>query len=88
VPLLQSVLVTAAVLLPAAAFGTAAGLEVLQPMAVTVLGGLVSLVVVQGYVLPAVLASIERPEAQHPEAQRPVREPPRQTRPVTEHATD
>ncbi|HEV2241250.1 MAG TPA: efflux RND transporter permease subunit, partial [Streptosporangiaceae bacterium] len=34
VPLLQSVLLTAAVLLPAAAFGDVAGLEVLQPLAV------------------------------------------------------
>jgi Cu/Ag efflux pump CusA len=59
VPLLQSVLVTAAVLLPAAAFGAVAGLELLQPLAVTVLGGLVSLAAVQGYVLPALLASTE-----------------------------
>jgi Cu/Ag efflux pump CusA len=62
-PLLQSVLVTAAVLLPAAAFGDAAGLEVLQPLAVTVLGGLVTLVAVQGYVLPALMASTERQDA-------------------------
>jgi Cu/Ag efflux pump CusA len=62
-PLLQSVLVTAAVLLPAAAFGDVAGLEVLQPLAVTVLGGLVTLVAVQGYVLPALLASTERQDA-------------------------
>jgi Cu/Ag efflux pump CusA len=72
VPLLQSVLVTAAVLLPAAAFGDAAGLEVLQPLAVTVLGGLVTLAVVQGYVLPALLASTERqPAEQQPAAQLP-----------------
>jgi multidrug efflux pump subunit AcrB len=55
--------VTAAVLLPAAAFGDVAGLEVLQPLAVTVLGGLVTLVAVQGYVLPALLASTERQDA-------------------------
>ena len=43
VPLAQSVLVTAAVLLPAAILGTRAGLEFLRPLAVTMLGGLASL---------------------------------------------
>jgi Cu/Ag efflux pump CusA len=88
VPLLQSVLVTAAVLLPAAAVGTEAGLEILQPMAVTVLGGLVSLVAVQGYVLPALLASTEQPAVQRPESGRSDRGPARQTRPVSENAAD
>jgi Cu/Ag efflux pump CusA len=88
VPLLQSALVTAAVLLPAAAFGAGAGLEILQPLAVTVLGGLASLVTVQGYVLPALLASTERQPAERPEAERPGREPVRQTPPVTEPAAD
>jgi Cu/Ag efflux pump CusA len=68
-PLLQSVLVTASVLLPAAAFGDAGGLEVLQPLAVTVLGGLVTVVVVQGYVLPALLASTEPQEAERQPAE-------------------
>jgi Cu/Ag efflux pump CusA len=58
VPLLQTVLLTAAVLLPAAVVGSRAGLEFLHPLAVTMLGGLVSLLVVQGYVLPALLASV------------------------------
>jgi Cu/Ag efflux pump CusA len=58
VPLLQTVLLTAAVLLPAAVLGSRAGLELLHPLAVTVLGGLVSLLVVQGYVLPALLATV------------------------------
>ena len=72
VPLLQSVLVTAAVLLPAAPFGDVAGMEVLQPLAVTVLGGLVTLVAVQGYVLPALLASTERQDAgRQPAEQQP-----------------
>jgi Cu/Ag efflux pump CusA len=87
-PLLQSALVTAAVLLPAAAFGAGAGLEILQPLAVTVLGGLASLVTVQGYVLPALLASTERQPGERPEAARPEREPVRQTPPVTEPAAD
>src|SRR5215470_1484666 len=43
VPLTQSVLVTAAVLLPAAILGARAGLEFLHPLAVTMLGGLASL---------------------------------------------
>jgi Cu/Ag efflux pump CusA len=87
-PLLQSALVTAAVLLPAAAFGAGAGLEILQPLAVTVLGGLASLVTVQGYVLPALLASTERQPGERPEAARPEREPVLQTPPVTEPAAD
>jgi len=95
VPLLQSVLVTAAVLLPAAAFGAVAGLEVLQPLAVTVLGGLVSLAAVQGYVLPALLASAERHDAGRQPAepptagrQRDVHAPARLTPPVSEPAAD
>ena len=55
VPLLQSVLLTAAVLVPAAAWGSRAGLEFLHPLAVTMLGGLASLLVVQLFVLPALL---------------------------------
>jgi len=58
VPLLQTVLLTVAVLLPAAVVGSRAGLEFLHPLAVTMLGGLVSLLVVQGYVLPALLATV------------------------------
>jgi Cu/Ag efflux pump CusA len=38
---------------PAAVAGTQTGLEFLHPLAVTVLGGLVSLVIVQALVLPA-----------------------------------
>jgi Cu/Ag efflux pump CusA len=56
VPLVTSALATAAILLPAAMAGTQAGLEFLHPLAVTMLGGLVSLVVVQALVLPAFLA--------------------------------
>ncbi len=54
-PVLQSALGTAVVLLPAAVLSTRAGLEFLHPLAVTMLGGLVSLVVVQVFVLPALL---------------------------------
>jgi len=72
VPLLQTVLPTAAVLLPAAVLGSRAGLEFLHPLAVTMLGGLVSLLVVQGYVLPALLATA------------PGHTPARQSRPAAE----
>jgi Cu/Ag efflux pump CusA len=55
VPVTQSALATAAVLLPAAVAGTQAGLEFLHPLAVTMLGGLVSLLIVQVLLLPAFL---------------------------------
>jgi Cu/Ag efflux pump CusA len=55
VPVLQTVLITAGVLLPAAVLGARAGLELLHPLAVTMLGGLVSLLLVQLFVLPALL---------------------------------
>ena len=79
VPLVQMVLISAAVLLPAAIIGAGAGLEFLQPLAVTMLGGLVTLLVVQGYVLPALLMTT---------AATAVGEPERDTRPVAEPATD
>jgi Cu/Ag efflux pump CusA len=55
VPLAASALATAAIVAPAAVAGTQPGLEFLHPMAVTMLGGLVSLVIVQVLVLPAFL---------------------------------
>jgi len=54
-PLSQSVLLTAAVVAPAVVGGSRAGLEFLHPLAVTMLGGLVSLLLVQAFVLPAFL---------------------------------
>jgi Cu/Ag efflux pump CusA len=51
----QSVLATAAILLPAAVLGAGPGLELLHPLAVTMLGGLASLLLVQGFLLPALL---------------------------------
>jgi hypothetical protein len=56
VPLVQSALATAALVAPAALAGTQTGLEFLHPLAVTILGGLVSLVIVQVLVLPAFMA--------------------------------
>jgi Cu/Ag efflux pump CusA len=55
VPLSQSALLTAVVMAPAAVWGSRAGLEFLHPLAVTMLGGLVSLLLVQAFVLPAFL---------------------------------
>jgi len=65
VPVLQSVAITAGVMVPAAVLRTRPGLEFLHPLAVTMLGGLVSLLVVQLFVLPALLlgtAARQRPE--------------------------
>jgi len=55
VPLVLSALAIAALVLPAALAGTQTGLEFLHPLAVTILGGLISLVIVQVLVLPAFL---------------------------------
>jgi Cu/Ag efflux pump CusA len=55
VAVLQTVLATAALLVPAAVVGTGPGLELLHPLAVTMLGGLVTLLLVQGFLLPALL---------------------------------
>jgi Cu/Ag efflux pump CusA len=52
---------------PMAVLGSRPGLEFLHPLAVTMLGGLVSLLVVQLFVLPALLlgtAAGPRPEQQ------------------------
>ena len=51
--LIAPVAVTAVFLLPAAFFGSAAGLEIVQPMAVAVLGGLVTAVLLMAFVVPA-----------------------------------
>jgi hypothetical protein len=49
------VLATAAFLVPAAVMSYGPGLELLRPLAVTMLGGLVTLLLVQGLLLPALL---------------------------------
>jgi Cu/Ag efflux pump CusA len=58
VPLAQTVVATAAFIAPAVVAGTLPGLEFLHPLAVTMLGGLVSLVIVQMLVLPAFLVLV------------------------------
>ncbi|HEY7260318.1 MAG TPA: efflux RND transporter permease subunit [Trebonia sp.] len=58
VPLAQTVVTTAAFIAPAVVAGTLPGLEFLHPLAVTMLGGLVSLVIIQMLVLPAFLVLV------------------------------
>jgi Cu/Ag efflux pump CusA len=53
VPILLTAAATAAVLLPVVLLGDVAGLEVLRPMAVVMLGGLVTVMLVSLYVVPA-----------------------------------
>jgi Cu/Ag efflux pump CusA len=55
VAVLQTVLATAAILVPATFMSSGPGLELLHPLAVTMLGGLVTLLLVQGFLLPALL---------------------------------
>jgi Cu/Ag efflux pump CusA len=55
VAVLQTALATAAIMVPAALMSSGPGLELLHPLAVTILGGLVTLLLVQGLVLPALL---------------------------------
>jgi len=66
-PVVVSVLAAAVAMLPFVVFGTVAGLEVVRPLAVAVLGGLVSSLVVTLFVLPGLYmrfaAPAERPEA-------------------------
>jgi Cu/Ag efflux pump CusA len=67
VPVLQSVLITAGVMAPVAILGSRPGLEFLHPLAVTMLGGLVSLLVVQLFMLPALLlGTAARPRPEQP----------------------
>ena len=81
VPVLQSVLITVGAMLPVAILGSRPGLEFLHPLAVTVLGGLVSLLVVQLFVLPALLLSTAaRPRPEQP-GLRPAQPEPRPEEP-------
>jgi Cu/Ag efflux pump CusA len=54
-PMLASALATAFALLPALFLGDIPGLEVIRPMAVVVLGGVVSTMVLDLYILPALM---------------------------------
>jgi Cu/Ag efflux pump CusA len=52
-PVVKSTLLTAAAVLPMVVFGSVAGLEILHPMAVVILGGLVTSTLLSLFVLPA-----------------------------------
>jgi hypothetical protein len=68
-------------MLPVAVLGTRPGLEFLHPLAVTMLGGLVSLLVVQLFVLPALLlGTTARPRPERP-GHRPAQPEPRPEEP-------
>jgi Cu/Ag efflux pump CusA len=49
----MTAIVTALAVLPFALLGTVAGLEILQPMAVFILGGLITVTIVSLFVVPA-----------------------------------
>ena len=75
VAVLQTVLATAAILLPAAVMSSGPGLELLHPLAVTMLGGLVSLFIVQGFLLPALLLPDQDRTAVSQGGSRPIPQP-------------
>ena len=75
VAVLQTVLATAAILAPAAFIGTGPGLELLHPLAVTMLGGLVTLLLVQGFLLPALLLPAPDRTAVSQGGSRPIPQP-------------
>jgi hypothetical protein len=75
------VLITAGVLAPVAVLGTRPGLEFLHPLAVTMLGGLVSLLLVQLFVLPALLLSTAGRPRPEQSGLRPAQPEPRPTAP-------
>jgi Cu/Ag efflux pump CusA len=75
VAVLQTALATAAVMVPAAFIGSGPGLELLHPLAVTMLGGLVTLLLVQGLLLPALLLPGPDRTAVGQGGSRPVPEP-------------
>jgi Cu/Ag efflux pump CusA len=75
VAILQTVLATAAILVPAAFMSSGPGLELLHPLAVTMLGGLVTLLLVQGLLLPALLLPHPDHSAVSQGGSRPIHEP-------------
>ena len=75
VAVLQTVLATAAILAPAAFMSSGPGLELLHPLAVTMLGGLVTLLLVQGFLLPALLLPGPDRSAVSQGGSRPIPEP-------------
>jgi Cu/Ag efflux pump CusA len=60
-PILMSATAIAAALLPIVAIGDVAGLEILHPMAVVVLGGLIASAIVNLFVVPALYLRLAEP---------------------------
>src|SRR5262249_20779375 len=75
VAVLQTVLATAAILVPAAVMSSRPGLELLHPLAVTMLGGLVTLFLVQGFLVPARLLPHQDRAAARQGGGRPIPQP-------------
>lgn len=75
VAVLQTALATAAIMVPAAFMSSGPGLELLHPLAVTMLGGLVTLLLVQGLLLPALLLPGPDRTAAGQGGSRPIPEP-------------
>ena len=77
VPVLRGAMVTAGVMVPAVVLGGLPGVEILRPIGVTVLGGLVTSVFVTIFVIPALCGALPGPRPPSPvtEAAEPAREP-------------
>ena len=75
VAVLQTALATAAIMVPAAFMSSGPGLELLHPLAVTMLGGLVTLLLVQGLLLPVLLLPGQDRTAVGQGGSRPIPEP-------------
>jgi Cu/Ag efflux pump CusA len=69
VPAIQTAVLVAALLLPAAVIGDRAGLELVHPFAITALGGLVTLLIVELGLMPAAVAAVGRDREEDPERQ-------------------
>jgi Cu/Ag efflux pump CusA len=63
-PILTTATAVGAAVLPMVAFGDIAGLEILHPMAVAVLGGLVMSAIMNLFVIPAVYLRFASPQPQ------------------------
>jgi Cu/Ag efflux pump CusA len=63
-PILASATAVGAAVLPLVAFGDIAGLEILHPMAVAILGGLVISAIMSLFVIPALYLRLASPQPQ------------------------
>jgi Cu/Ag efflux pump CusA len=63
-PILTSATAVAAAVLPLVAFGDIAGLEILHPMAVAILGGLVTSAIMSLFMIPALYLRLASPQPQ------------------------